>query len=247
VIPTLGTRLGFLRECIASIEKIKGSEYVVICPEKALSALFLQGIHPSRVLSENESPGGAASAINQGLSYFLSNSKISTVAWIGDDDSLDPDGVMTSLDIIALNPSFSAVIGYCDYVDEQSTKIYEATPTPRDVSLLSFKGNKIPQPGSIFRARSLQIAGLLDPQIKYAFDQDLFHRLKRVGQIGINKRRVATYRWHPDSLSFNGGRAAVRESFLLRMKFVPKLLSFVPILHYLAYLALYPFAKPKLR
>jgi hypothetical protein len=235
VIPTTGSRPAFLERCLGSVIQTDAKLVVVVSPsgeiplEESRVAKGSQTI--TQLIETKDNGGGAAGAINDGLSYVLARGDFEFVAWIGDDDTLDPQGIAQSIEALrSVGTSAVASVGACNFVDSENLVIYKANPSKVDVDLLELKGNKLPQPGSIFRTAALSAIGLLDTNLKYAFDQDLFHRLKHVGKILTIQSTVATFTWHQDSLSYTGSKLAIEESFLLRLRYShPLLRGFVRI------------------
>lgn len=246
VVPTLGLREQLLSKTIASLIAAGVDSIVVVGPESLRS-------HPdvarpeTAFLVESPESRGAAAAINQGLKVLMSDERISFVAWLGDDDELIPEGFRKSRALLCKDSALSAVIGNCEVQDDAGRTVMTLTPSVTDVALLEFKTNKIPQPGSIFSKRALERTGLLDENLKYAFDQDLFHRLKKVGPIAINNDAVAIYRWIEGSLSRENSEQSIHESFLVRLRFCPKHLRFVTRAHYFLVRLALRFISPRLR
>lgn len=76
----------------------------------------------------------------------------------------------------------------------------------------------MPQPGSLFRRSTFNDIGCLNPEFRMAFDLDLFLKLRKVGDIEFLNHKVASFRWHPTSLSVLQRRSAVREASMIRRR-----------------------------
>lgn len=216
VVPTLGLRADFLEICVESLREIEA----VVCfvaPEDWIPPMSCQDLSYFRLPDRGE--GGAAKAINSGLKSLAKDHHCKFVTWIGDDDYLIASGFKQALEHIDRNDELMAVVGFCDYVDEDGNLLLRMQPKAWDVALLNCKGSKLPQPGSILRSEALERLGFLDESLTYAFDQDLFHKLRRLGKIGIFGERVSAWRWHSSSLSSTGRIAALKESHSLRMAY----------------------------
>ena len=230
VVPTKGDRPQYLAECLKSIQAA-GFDVVTIVSPEDLVVPDLSGVR----INHKSDPGqGAAAAINIGLAHLIEEESCDAVAWLGDDDSLMPDSLQESLARLEETGSV-AVVGPCHYVDGQGSSIYLAQPRPRDICLLEYWSNRIPQPGALFSSDALVQVGYLDSSLKYAFDQDLFHRLKSLGTISITKSAVAKYRWHSGSLSSSGRIESALESQKLRLKYGHRSLQGFTVLWFWVY------------
>lgn len=241
VIPTLGDRVSMLQQCIDSVLACGASEIVVVSPNGRVDVSAFERRGGTSIVQLSEKPGiqgGAAAAINIGLKYVIDNSNTGYVGWIGDDDELLPGGIEETLAILEANPDSPAAVGSCEIVDEKGSHILYIKPKRRDVLFFGYKGNKLPQPGSIFSITALRSVGLLDTSLRYAFDQDLTHRLLRYGPLSLNTKVVAKFRWHSKSLSSSGSLESLRESIQTRLRYSFGVLALIVIIHgYVAKLA----------
>ena len=80
----------------------------------------------------------------------------------------------------------------------------------------------IPQPGSLFRRSSFEQVGGLDESLKWAFDLDLFLKLRKVGKFGFLKEPLAEFRWHDGSLSVGSRQGSVDEASKVRRRHLPQ-------------------------
>ena len=212
VVPTRGDRTDYLTECLSSIQAAGYKVVIVVAPER----LTLPHLSNVLIRQEQDTGEGAASAINIGLKTLIEDEQCKIVGWLGDDDSLEADSLVKLAAEMDASSAVAAV-GYCRYVDEIGSLLHTSRPRKVTIRLLEYWSNGIPQPGSIFSADALKEVGYLDERLKYAFDQDLFHKLKKKGPIAICKSIVSTYRWHPFSLSSAGRVESAEESQMLRL------------------------------
>ena len=220
VVPTLGNRPALLNECLQSIQEAGYDTICIVSPTKP-SVPIISGAN----IIHLQDPGlGAAAAINIGLIALIEAEGCHIVAWLGDDDTISPDQLTESMETMKTSGAV-AVVGTCIYVDEFDRVIFTSRPRRKDVWLLEYWANRLPQPGSIFLSRAVIEAGLLDENLKYAFDQDLFHKLKQIGRISISKSVLSRYRWHPGSLSSTGRVVSAQESQDLRLKYGQRILK----------------------
>ena len=81
----------------------------------------------------------------------------------------------------------------------------------------------IPQPGALIRRSSYIQVGGVSSEYKYAFDQDLFLKLLKVGEAIHLNTMVSSFRWHSESLSVSQRRNAVQEASAIRVRNFGKL------------------------
>ena len=231
VIPTLGDRPEMLKTCLQSLLDSE-VDLVVIVSKTGETLLEYSKTAIQQVIQIRQSGDlGAASAINDGFRYIAKRSPCEFATWLGDDDTFDRRGMALSRTMIQADSEIVAVVGHCRILDQSNRVLHEMRPRKWDVHALEFKGNKLPQPGAIFRFDSLAEVDYLDSSLRYAFDQDLFHKLKRVGKIAINPEVVADFKWHPGSLSSSGELESVRESIQVRKRYSSPAVSLVAHLH----------------
>jgi GT2 family glycosyltransferase len=214
VVPTLGNRPEYLRESLESI-RASGECYVlVVAPEGAA----LLGDLPNHLFDVTlADPGaGLAAAINSGVAALPPHCVFAT--WLGDDDKLIPNSLASSEAELESSRNLSAVFGICEYIDETGSVFWRNKLGRLSIPLLSFGPNRIPQPGSIFRREAFDAIGGLDTTLGWAFDQDMFTRLKRVGKLKFSNQLVAQFRWHANSLSAGSSADSIRESSRVRLK-----------------------------
>lgn len=215
VVPTLGTRSKYLEECLDSILKASADYIVVVAPKKVL-------LNPPWMPNSNttivwvEDPGtGLANAINVGLREL--SKKVEYLTWLGDDDALHPEGLETLVATLNKDKNAVAAFGICDYVDEESRVFWSNDFGSLAVPLIRFGPNKIPQPGSLIRSSTLKKINFLNPNLKYAFDLEMFIKLSKIGKICYVPARVAKFRWHANSLSSGQSKESLLESSRVRV------------------------------
>jgi GT2 family glycosyltransferase len=239
VVPTLGTRPNYLKECLHSLTAEEGLVVCVVAPRETFPILDL----PSTIIHADDPGIGVAAAINIGFERLEEVGGIEWVTWIGDDDRLAV-GSLSSIRDSTDEIGVVAVVGQCHYVDTLNQTIFIAKPNKLAVCLLEYGPNLLPQPGSFYLASVLRKVGYLNPNLRFAFDQDLFHRLKKEGEIKTISKHVSWYRWHPDSLSYSGKSSSETESHQLRMKYCPRPLLFIPLLWHYAHRLLSRYFRP---
>jgi len=224
VVPTLGKRPDYLIQCLESIRKAntKGqSPFVtIVAPKSFEPTIYLDAGLVNKVVDD---PGtGLPGAINVGISSMPEGIKY--VNWLGDDDLLVARSLDLTHDYLDQNPKTVLVFGACDYVDPKGEVLWTNKSGPFAVPLLRFGPDLIPQPGALFRRESFNLVGGLNPSYNWAFDFDLLIKLGKIGKLSYLPRKLASFRWHPESLSVEFRKMSVAEASKVRRSHLPSVL-----------------------
>ena len=216
VVPTLGTRPEYLRECLSSIraQSIKPKIYLV-APKDAWEKVGHSNEGQFDELIED--PGmGPAAAINKGIAEM--NSGIKFVSWLGDDDLLLPGAIESSLKLLSASSSRVATFGGIKMIDGSGSDMTTLRARKSAVRSAHYWSNHIYQPGSLIRRDSFQRINQLEDSLGWAFDLDMFLKLSKIGRVVPNPTIVAKFRWHSDSLSAGSSETSIREASEVRRK-----------------------------
>jgi hypothetical protein len=207
-------------KCLISIRAAGDAFVVLVAPiEFDSSALESAGLIDMYL---EDSKSGLPSAINAGIKSLPS--EIEFVNWLGDDDLLAVDSLRVTSQTLESDSDLQFVFGSCDYIDPEGNVIWTNNSGPWAVPLLRFGPDLIPQPGALFRRSSFERVGGLDSKFGWAFDFDLFIKLSKLGKAKFLKRTLASFRWHPQSLSVEFRRKSVAEASSVRVAHLPKAL-----------------------
>ena len=218
VVPTLGQRPDYLIECLKSIRAAGKSVICIVAPPSAdLSEVESLGLIDQRV---DDPKTGLPAAINFGFRSLPANIKY--ISWLGDDDLLEPDSLEVTSTVLKQELKTSAVFGGCHYIDPQGKRILTNMSGSWAVPLISFGPDLIPQPGSLMRRSVFESFGGLRTDLGWAFDVDLFINLKKNGRVKYLKQPLASFRWHPESLSVGQRDGSVREASQVRVQYLPE-------------------------
>ena len=221
VVPTLGQRPDYLIECLRSIRAAGKSVICIVAPPSAdLSEVESLGLIDQRV---DDPKTGLPAAINFGFQSLPSSIKY--IAWLGDDDLLETESMEVTSRVLRQEAKTSAVFGGCHYIDPQGNRILTNMSGRWAVQLISFGPDLIPQPGSLMRRSVFESFGGLRTDLGWAFDVDLFINLKKNGKVRYLKQPLASFRWHPESLSVGQRDGSVREASQVRVQYLPKLIK----------------------
>lgn len=221
VIPTLGDRPEFLAQCMASVREAGPAVVAIVASSEARAKLSAAGLTPE--LWIDDPGGGAARAINAGVARLPSC--VLTVGWIGDDDLLEPNCLAEAQ--AGLSDSVVAVFGSCRYIDMMGSELFVNRSGRFAPYLMRVGPNLLPQPGSLISRSAWSDVGGLDESLRWTFDLDLFIRLSKFGKLRYANRVLASFRWHPGSLTAGARRGSVDEASQVRLRHMPRPLRFV--------------------
>ncbi len=218
VVPTLGRRLDYLRESLASIRAAGDASVLIVAPAAFdASGLIAAGLADDKV---DEAMPGLAAAINQG--FATAGADVDYLAWLGDDDLIRPGVLERSEAFLDAHPRTVATYGACDYIDGEGKQVWRNRSGWWAAPLLRIGPDLVPQPGSVFRRTSVERIGPLRQDLGWAFDFDFYIRLSKVGRLSYLHETVADFRWHPDSLSVRQRDESVREASEVRVAHLPR-------------------------
>jgi hypothetical protein len=137
--------------------------------------------------------------------------------WLADDDVLLCDynsliAEMVKHSNVALTHSKAV------YVNEQQKPLAITHLARFGFALLDWGPNLIPQPSCIFRTKNLKDIGGINTQLSYAFDQDIYSRLKRNNEFKYLPIISAQYRFHKTTLTSLHRWSSLRESHRVRLQ-----------------------------
>ena len=220
VVPTLGVRIQFLEETLRSIRAAGNCLITVVSPMNTFLDRFAdRGLFDEWV---NDPMLGLVEAINHGIRSLPKS--VEFINWLGDDDTLTPNSLSVTSEILEMDPEVVCVFGKCQYVNEVGQPIWMNKSGKFAVPLMRFGPQLIPQPGALFRRAAFDSVGGLNSRYKLAFDLDLLFKLKKVGQIRYVAQQMSTFRWHSESLSVSSRDISVSEASQIRKANLPKLL-----------------------
>lgn len=226
VVPTLGTRPEYLEQNLKSIRAAGQAHIAIVAPKNFnFASLKAEGLADQFVEDPKE---GLAAAINEGFANLPSEVKY--INWLGDDDLLEKGSISKTSKILETNRDASLVFGACNYIDSNNKKIWENKSGQWAVNLLRFGPDLIPQPGALFSREAFNQVGQLSTTFGWAFDFDLFIKLAKQGKAIYLPETLASFRWHPDSLSVGLRKKSVAEASAVRRSHLPNWLSPISVI-----------------
>jgi len=226
VVPSLGNRMLFLKNCLESIALSPNTYVVFVAPADVAESIENCGELIDLVVKD---PGvGLAEAINIGIRALPSS--IQYCSWIGEDDLMEQGSIEHCEELLDTNSEAVMIFGGCKYINFEGRTIGVNKSGQWAVPLLRFGPCLIPQPGSLFRRKVFEQIGGLDSNFGWAFDFDMFIRFSKLGKLIHTKKTLASFRWHINSLSVGQRYKSVSEASLVRKRYLPKSLVKISIL-----------------
>ena len=214
VVPTMGLRTDYLHQSLTSLRESGAGLLCIVSPKDVdLQELESANLFDLRI---DDAGTGLANAINKAFASLPEHIKF--ISWLGDDDLVEKDSLYNAREVMVSKPNVVAVVGICDYIGPSGEKILTNRAGSLGVRILSWGPDLVPQPGSLFRRSTFNDIGCLNPEYRMAFDLDLFLKLRKMGEIEFLNQKVASFRWHPTSLSVSQRRDAVREASRIRRR-----------------------------
>jgi glycosyltransferase involved in cell wall biosynthesis len=199
VTPTLNAA-AYLEACLTSVrdQRQQSVEHLVVDggstdATREITGRFVGASWMSRLgLSQSQ-------AINEGVRCASGE----IVAWLNADDLYVPDALQFVITRFAADPRLDVLYGDCDVIGPSSELLWSERAGPYSFRRLLRRGNYIPQPAVFLRRRVFNEVGYLDESLEYGMDYDLWLRLRDC-RVTYTPRRLACFRWHPESKSARG-------------------------------------------
>lgn len=172
---------------------------------------------------------GTADAINRGFQKLHG----SIFAWLNADDVYCPNAVATAVRHLTAEPETSVVYGDGLWVDGDDA-VLGRYPTLSPYDARNFARECfICQPAAFMRSDAFANSGMLDKDLHFAFDYDLWIRLSRGGQFLAIPETLAQSRMHRHNKSLGQRRLVFQEGMaVLRRHF-----GYIPVQWIYGYLS----------
>jgi hypothetical protein len=165
-----------------------------------------------------DDPGSLTAAINVGLKH--AKPWHDYVTEIGDDDLLTPGSLAITITALDANPSAVLAYGYCNYIDTNGCVIFTSRAGRIAPWLMSWGPNLVPLPGLVFRLSAIHKVGVFDANLKYSMDLDMYLRLRKIGKFINTGQILASFRWHPSSITVANRKTSLDEAQQVKRRYV---------------------------
>lgn len=186
----------YIRESIESVlsQSYPQVELLVVdgaSEDQTLDILRSYGKH-FRWISEHDS--GQSQAVNKGWR----EARGEIVTWLNADDLLHADSILNAVqEFNALPDDYSGIYGDCDYIDEEGNHLTKYPSRSFDYDrLVLYAEDYIPQPGTFIRKKWLEKAGMLDENLHFVMDYDLWLRLGMRSKLIYIPKKTSFARLH---------------------------------------------------
>jgi glycosyltransferase involved in cell wall biosynthesis/2-polyprenyl-3-methyl-5-hydroxy-6-metoxy-1,4-benzoquinol methylase len=196
----------FIEECIESVlqQNYLKAEYGIVDGGSTDGTLEIVRRYESRLAFWTSEPDrGQADALNKGFRRATG----AVVGWLNADDFLYPDALAAVADAYLDDPEAPFYFGNGLRVDRDGKKISEFFPDGRVEfrrDALLFGLNYILQPAAFIRRDALEQVGLLDVDLHYGFDTDVWAKLSALGRPRPIRRRIAASREYATTKTATG-------------------------------------------
>ncbi|GAB4527449.1 MAG: glycosyltransferase family 2 protein [Anaerolineae bacterium] len=188
----------FIRETIESVlsQDYPRLEYIVVDGGSTDDTLDILRSYGERIAWVSEPDRGQSHAINKG--FRRASGEI--LAWLNSDDTYLPGAVSASVAFLQQHPEIDLVYGDVQPIDENGHVLRErACGKPFSLHTLLTDFWMIPQPTAFFRRELLDKVGLLNENLHYFLDPDLWIRIALHGKGQYLPGLRAKGRLHKDS------------------------------------------------
>lgn len=221
VIPTLGDRIAYLEETLASLKAQHPvvAEIIIVTPRTNSELDQLAQKYRASVLQEK---GHIAKAINRGFSAPIG--KHQYALWIGDDDTLPSGAIAAGITALESRPDAVFSYGACEFINNLGERIFTRRPPPFSLWLMQIVPGLIKSESCLFRIDALNAAGGLDESLRYAMDLDLILKLRKIGP-GVRCRRpTGQFRVHHSSITHRHRKSSFKEAQEIQQRLADRML-----------------------
>jgi glycosyltransferase involved in cell wall biosynthesis len=217
----------FIERTIQSIVEQRGDfelEYFVQDGGSTDQTLEILRRYAGKLSWKSERDSGQVDAINKGLRACSGD----VIAWVNSDDVLRP-GALQRVTEAFKDPSIQWLHGRCDIIDENDHTIrhlisaYKHWCCSRYSYSRLLTENFVSQMTVFWRRSLMSEVGMLDQDLDFAFDYDLWLRFAKVGDPAYIREGLASFRWYRSSKSGSLYRKQFAEDYLVAERREPTL------------------------
>ncbi|MGH8551953.1 MAG: glycosyltransferase family 2 protein, partial [Methylococcales bacterium] len=208
----------FLEQTLVSVlnQDYENLEYIVIDGGSTDGSIDIIKKYEDRVnywISEPDA--GQSHAINKGLQIATGD----IVAWLNSDDIYFPTAVSHAAREFQHNKNLALFYGNCVFIDENGRFIRYFTEVEdwNEIRLRNYT-DFIMQPTTFFSREKLNQTGLLDENLHFGMDWDLWCRLAQTGDVCYRDLMIAANRDYKETKTNNGSWTRLRELLIINAR-----------------------------
>lgn len=200
-------QVDFIQRTIDSVVSQQGDfdiEYRIVDGGSTDGTLdLLRKLDDPRITWTSERDKGQVDAINKGLRAATGD----IVGWVNSDDLLMPGALARVARAFAENPGAQWLHGRCEIIDihdkpvRKWVSLYKHLRAQRHTFQSLLTENYVSQMTAFWRRSVHEQVGYLNPDLKLAFDYDLWLRLAQRSDPLYLPEQLACFRWYPTSKS----------------------------------------------
>ena len=214
----------FIEETIKSVlnQDYPNIEYIVIDGGSTDNTIDILIKYEGRLRWVSEPDKGQSDAITKGFAM----ARGSMMAWLNSDDTYLPGTVNKVVDLFCSQTDIGLIYGKAYFIDIEGNVIGRYPTEPFDYNRLAIF-NFICQPATFFRKEALDEVGILDINLHYVMDYDLWIRMANKNKFAYLPEFLATYRFHEESKTISPSDAVSNHEETL--KIVMKYYGWAPL------------------
>jgi glycosyltransferase involved in cell wall biosynthesis len=217
----------FIERTIQSIVEQRGEfelEYFVQDGGSTDQTLEILERYEGKLSWTSERDDGQVDAINKGLRACSGD----VLAWVNSDDVLRPGALQRVAEAFS-DPATQWLHGRCDIIDENDRTIrplisaYKHWCCSRYSYSRLLTENFVSQMTVFWRRSLMSEVGVLDQNLDFAFDYDLWLRFAKLSDPTYIRESLASFRWYRSSKSGSLYRKQFAEDYLVAERHAPAL------------------------
>ena len=185
----------FIRATIESVlqQDYSPMEYLVIDGGSTDGTINILQEYDSKLKWVSEPDRGQSDAINKGFRAARGG----IIGWINSDDTYESGAVRRAVDVLNSYPEVGLVYGDLNVIDAEGRVLCTYRRRQLEPGEV-LRGASVPQATVFLRKSILEQVGLLDPDLHYCMDTDLWFRCRAVTQFKYIPAIQANIRRHAD-------------------------------------------------
>ncbi len=194
----------FIEQTIQSVLKqdYPHIEYLVVDGGSKDNTIDILRKYEDRLIWISEPDRGQTDAINKGFSI----AKGEILCWLNSDDTYEPGAIQKAVEIFLDNPDVMMVYGEGNEIDENGNFIQRFPATQKfDLWKLIYVWDYILQPTTFFRKNIFDKIPLLDTNLRWCMDWDLWIRIGSKFRVAYIDHVLANSRIYSKTKTGSGG------------------------------------------